>query len=146
MKASLFAVPVALILTACVSTEPATQAPATIDAAPTAKAALTDQHWTTRLPDEKMALRSCILADKNINAILYLEKSDKATTLVVEEKNGAVKNCVVSTNQKAKLLPFEDQLPSHIVRFYPVGKKLSACTKPAALKDADNRLMGTVCQ
>ncbi|MBS7820585.1 transposase [Wohlfahrtiimonas chitiniclastica] len=145
MKASLLAVPVALILTACVSTEPAQNTQTTIDAAP-AKAALTDQHWSARLPDEKMALRSCILADKNINAILYLEKSDKATTLVVEEKNGAVKNCVVGHNQKAKLLPFEDQLPSHITRFYPVGKKVGACAKPTALKDGDNRLMGTVCQ
>lgn len=141
MKKILLTLPLAIFISACVSTtkdsEPVAQKPNTANT-----------NWTASLSSQKMVLRSCIIADKSIQAILNIEQQAKSTTLMVQTNNGAILNCVVDTksNKIIKMEPAnKDSIAS--TRFYPVGKKSpSTCSNKENIMDAEGRLMGVVCR
>jgi hypothetical protein len=104
--------------------------------------------WVSQLTTHKAAVRSCIISNKDIQSILYMDSQPNATVLTVSTKNGAVLDCAVNakTNNVIKITPRSENLPKNISKFYPVGKRLpEVCKGNQTIKDEEGRLMGTVC-
>lgn len=142
MKKILYSLPLIAVLSACVSTQSAN----TTDLAIANPAVNTK--WTDSLVDQKAAMRSCIIANKDINAINYLEQTTNATIFTVTTKSGSVLECTVNPNTNAvvKIEPKATQLPSNLNTFYPVGKRTpEVCRGNERAHDDEGRLMGTVC-
>lgn len=144
MKKTLLALPLAVVLSACMTTQTTTVAPAE---SATATTQFSDQ-WVSQLTTHKAAVRSCIISNKDIQSILYMDSQPNATVLTVSTKNGAVLDCAVNskTNNVIKITPRTENLPKNISKFYPVGKRLpEVCKGNQTIKDEEGRLMGTVC-
>lgn len=146
MKKILLALPLAVVLSACMTTSTTTKTdsaePATV-----ASTQFSDQ-WVSQLETHKAALRSCIISNKDIQSIMYMDTQANATVLTVKTKNGAVLDCSVNakTNNVIKITPRTENLPKNISQFYPVGKRLpDVCKGNKIIKDDEGRLMGTVC-
>ena len=143
MKKILLALPLAVVLSACVTTQTNTDS-----AEPTATATQFSDQWVSQLTTHKAAVRSCIISNKDIQSILYMDTQPNATVLTVSTKNGAVLDCAVNTktNNVIKITPRSENLPKNISKFYPVGKRLpDVCKGNQTIKDEEGRLMGTVC-
>ena len=146
MKKILLALPLAVVLSACVTT----QTNNSDSAEPTATATTTQfsDQWVSQLTTHKAAVRSCIISNKDIQSILYMDTQPNSTVLTVSTKNGAVLDCAVNakTNNVIKITPRSENLPKNISKFYPVGKRLpDVCKGNQTIKDEEGRLMGTVC-
>lgn len=142
MKKILYSLPLIAVLSACVST----QSTGTSD--PTIADPVVNTKWTDSLVNQKAAMRSCIIANKDINAINYLEQTTNATIFTVTTKSGSVLECTVNpkTNMVAKIEPKTTQLPSNLNTFYPIGKKVpDVCRGNERAHDDEGRLMGMVC-
>lgn len=140
MKKILLALPLVAVLTACVSTQGNTSNPEIQDP-------ILNNEWTSNLAANKAALRSCILANKEIQSILYLSQKHDETVLTVATKNGSTLNCSVNnqTNQVVKMEPTLET-PKNLNKFYPVGKrKPDTCRGNEQVRDDEDRLMGTIC-
>lgn len=145
MKKILLALPLAVVLSACVTTQTNNSDSAEPAAATTTQ--FSDQ-WVSQLTTHKAAVRSCIISNKDIQSILYMDTQPNATVLTVSTKNGAVLDCTVNakTNNVIKITPRSENLPKNISKFYPVGKRLpDVCKGNQTIKDEEGRLMGTVC-
>ncbi len=145
MKKILFVLPLVAVLSACVTTEPATS---TSVAEPAVAPTQFSDQWISHLKTNKAALRSCIISNKDIQSILYMDPKPEATVLTMSTKNGAVLDCAVNpkTNNVTKITPRTENLPKNINKFYPVGKRLpDVCKGKQSLRDEEDRLMGTVC-
>lgn len=144
MQKILFTLPFIAVLSACVSTQTASLETST----ETPNTQQFSNGWTVNLKDHKAALRSCIIANKDIQSILYMDTKSDATVLTVKTKTGSVLDCSVNptTNQVIKIEPRTENLPRNINQFYPVGKRLpDVCKGKISLRDEEDRLMGTVC-
>lgn len=141
MNKIFLALPLVAIISACVTTQ-------TTDTNTTQSNTNFDSSWTSNLVEQKAALRSCILANKDIQSILYLDQSADTTVLTVNTKNGVILDCSVNpaTNQVTKITPRTENRPINVSKFYPVGKRLpDVCRGNESLRDEENRLMGTIC-
>lgn len=139
MKKLLFTLPLAVILSACVTTQTTNTDSDT--------AQFNDQ-WVSQLTTHKAALRSCIISNKDIQSILYMDSQSSSTVLTVSTKSGAILDCAMNpkTNNVIKITPRTENLPKNISKFYPVGKRLpEVCKGNQTIKDEEGRLMGTVC-
>ena len=141
MKKIIFTLSCLTVLSACVSTTTETTQTST----PTIAAL--NQNWTSSLVENKAALRSCIIANKDIQSIKYLEQTATTTNLIVQTKNGTTLECAVNnkTHQIASIQTIETA-PQGVKTFYPVGKRVpDSCKGKESLRDTENRIMGTMC-
>ena len=147
MKKILLALPLAVVLSACVTTQTTNTDSETAAVVTPAATQFSDQ-WVSQLTTHKAAVRSCIISNKDIQSILYMDSQPSSTVLTVSTKNGAVLDCAVNskTNNVIKITPRTENLPKNISKFYPVGKRLpDVCKGNQTIKDEEGRLMGTVC-
>lgn len=141
MKKIFWLLPVAILLSACVTTLPN-------DAKTPDISAISDQNWTSNISAHKATLRSCIIANKNIQAIVNIDEQINVTTLAVETKNGQFLSCSVNpqTKQIIKIEPISERAFNNTSKFYPVGKKLpDPCKGNERIQDDEGRLMGILC-
>lgn len=142
MKKILLTLPVIAILSACVTTQ------STTEENTTAQSTQYSDQWTANLANNKNVLRSCIISNKDIQAIMYMDTKPNATVLTVSTKNGAILDCSVNpqTNKVISITPRVESFPQNISKFYPVGKRLpNTCKGKETIRDDEDRLMGTVC-
>lgn len=141
MKKIALLLPIVAILSACATTH-------STDVATSVPVTQASQNWTTIIPAHKAALRSCIIANKDIQSIANIDAQPEATTLTVATKNASLLNCSVNprTNQVTTITPITDaNLPSSN-KFYPVGKRLpEPCRGNERIHDEEGRLMGILC-
>lgn len=140
MKKILLALPMIAVLSACVSTQSNGSNPTIADP-------IVNTQWTDQLVEHKSAMRSCILANKDIQSINYLNQTTDETVLIVKTKMGSTLSCAVNptTNQVTKIQPTTD-LPSNLNTFYPVGKRVpDVCRGNERIHDEEGRLMGIIC-
>lgn len=140
MKKILWLTPLAVILTACVTTEPNTTTQVVTQKP--------DEQSLYDLNAHKSALRACIVGDKNIQSILAAKNNGESTDLIVENNLGSALTCTVDnqTNRITKIEPYTGST-AQLRRFYPIGKKLPAsCDKQERRYDDEKRLMGFICR
>ncbi|GAA5099823.1 lipoprotein [Wohlfahrtiimonas larvae] len=132
-------------LAACTTTTQTTNHDATNS---TASSTQFSDQWVSQLKTHKTALRSCIVSNKDIQAILYMDPQPNATVFTVSTKSGTVLDCSVNptTNNVINIAPRTANLPININKFYPVGKRLpDVCKGKVSMRDEEDRLMGIVC-
>ncbi len=129
-----------ITLSGCVSTSKPSPTPEPLTP-------ISQQNLEAQIPQNKSAIRSCILADKSIYSIKDISTYEKGTRLIVENKNGVQKICDVNVNSKATILPITDPISGLNSTFYPVGKSIQkSCVQKEKIMDNDGRLMGTLCK
>lgn len=143
MKKILIALPLVAVLSACMTTQNNASDPTISDPAPTF-----NNTWTSNLVDHKAELRSCLFSNKDIESVIYMDNQPTTTIFTVKTKNGAVLDCSVNnkTRQVSNISPRTENIPRNVHHFYSVDKRVpDACKGKELVRDAEKRIMGTIC-